>query len=133
MSTSTSTAPAADNANNSDSDHDYVSEDNQVEPSDAQLVSSSKKKKKKKSKKSKIPQDIIDKVTEAVKEEHGEHSEAAKEENIRLALEHLKIMDVAKGKVGIGGINRKDMGEHKVGPTICFPADDLVVINVLWC
>ena len=35
-------------------------------------------------------------------------------ENVREALEQLKIMEVAKGKVGLGGVNKKDVGEHKV-------------------
>lgn len=86
------------------------------------------KKKKKKSKKSKalkmlknlkpgeqkIPQALVDHVVEAVRKEHGENSEAAEEENVRAALEQLKIMDVIKGKAGLAGRGKKDLGEHKV-------------------
>lgn len=34
-----------------------------------------------------------------------------------MALDRLKIMDVLKGKSGIGGKNRKEMGEHKFWAT----------------
>ncbi|THU87253.1 N-myristoyl transferase [Dendrothele bispora CBS 962.96] len=60
-----------------------------------------------------IPQALVDRVLETVKAEGVEGSDQANEENVRLALEQMKIMDVVKGKAGIGGINKKDMGEHK--------------------
>lgn len=92
--------------------------DDIVSPSTSQ-----KKKKKKKSKASKalaalqgkgqIPQEIVDSVLDQVKAE-GTVGPSVNEENVRRALEHLKIMDVAKGKAGLGGFNKKDMGEHKV-------------------
>jgi glycylpeptide N-tetradecanoyltransferase len=34
-----------------------------------------------------------------------------------MALDKLRIMDVLKGKSGIGGKNRKEMGEHKFWST----------------
>lgn len=93
-------------------------------PGEASQPSSSKKKKKKKSKamkalnalrgKKEIPQAVVDQVLEKVKAEGGQDAAGADEAAVRAALEHLKIMDVAKGKVGIGGKNKKDLGEHKV-------------------
>jgi len=90
-------------------------------------ASTNKKKKKKKSKAMKalnaltgksdeIPQALVDRVLETVKSEGVEGSDQANAENVRLALEQMKIMDVVKGKAGIGGKNKKDMGEHKVSP-----------------
>ncbi|KAF9535250.1 N-myristoyl transferase [Crepidotus variabilis] len=89
-------------------------------------TSNKKKKKKKKSKAKKIfdkltgneiPQEIVDRVVEQVKKDGTVASEDINEENVREALEHMKIMDVVKGKAGIGGFNRKDMGEHKFWST----------------
>jgi len=34
-----------------------------------------------------------------------------------MALDRLRIMDVLHGKSGIGGKNRKEMGEHKFWAT----------------
>jgi glycylpeptide N-tetradecanoyltransferase len=89
---------------------------------------SHKKKKKKKSKvkklldalggKNQIPQELVDRVLEKVKEENVPGSADLNTENVRQALQEMKIMDVVRGKAGIGGINKKAMGEHKV----CFPA-----------
>lgn len=107
----------SDLQSSSDTDHDSVDI-----PSSS--TSSQKKKKKKKSKlskaldtlrgKSEIPQELVDRVLDKVKAEGVAGSSEANEENVREALEQLKIMDVVKGKAGLGGINRKDMGEHKV-------------------
>ncbi len=84
----------------------------------------SKKKKKKKSKaaralsaltgKSEIPDEVVNRVLDVVQSKGGANSQEATAENVRALLEQMKIMDVAKGKTGIGGINKKDMGEHKV-------------------
>jgi glycylpeptide N-tetradecanoyltransferase len=104
-----------------DRDHDgsgpEVTEGNQ--PSTSQ-----KKKKKKKSRaakalnalrgKKEIPQELVDVVVDKVKAEHGDDAPEADEANVRMALEHMKIMDVMQGKAGIGGKGKKDMGEHKV-------------------
>ena len=94
----------------------------QASSSSAQAPSRSKKKKnKKKSKLSKIlqpggeiPQQLVDNVVKEVHAKHGAETEGADEANVRAILEQLKIMDVLKGKSGLGGKNRKDMGEHKV-------------------
>lgn len=85
-------------------------------------TSSKKKKKKKTSKavralnalrgKSEIPQEVVDQVLDKVKAHGG--VEGADAETVRAALEQMKIMEVMKGKTGIGGKNKKDMGEHKV-------------------
>lgn len=83
----------------------------------------SKKKKKKKLKASKlinalkpgqteIPQTIVDTVMDRVRES-GDAPEA-NEEHVRKALEQLKIMDVIKGKAGVAGRGKKDIGNHKV-------------------
>ncbi|KAH7871732.1 N-myristoyl transferase [Lentinula edodes] len=89
-------------------------------------ASSSKKKKKKRSKAAKalnaltgksIPQALVDQVLDTVKAEGGEGSEQANAENVRQVLEHMKIMEIVKGKAGLGGLNKKDMGEHKFWST----------------
>lgn len=95
----------------------------------SQTPSSSKKKKKKKSKairalnalrgKQEIPQAIVDQVLDTVKAEGGEDAAGADEATVRAALEQLKIMDVVQGKAGLGGRNKKDMGEHKVDFVSC--------------
>ncbi|KAF5373810.1 hypothetical protein D9758_000641 [Tetrapyrgos nigripes] len=114
-----------------DSDPGDESDENDNQPSAeaaSSSTSSTSKKKKKKSKalkalhaltgnSDKVPQALVERVLETVKSEGVEGSEQANEENVRLALEHMKIMDVVKGKAGPGGINRKDMGEHKFWAT----------------
>jgi glycylpeptide N-tetradecanoyltransferase len=90
----------------------------------SQPSSSSKKKKKKKSKamrvlnalkgKHEIPQAIVDQVLDTVKAKGGQDAANANEADVREALEQMKIMDVVQGKAGIGGKNKKDLGEHKV-------------------
>ncbi|KAJ6496956.1 N-myristoyl transferase [Mycena vitilis] len=89
--------------------------------------SSSKKKKKKKSKaakalaairnRSEIPQELVDHVLDKVKADGAAGSEEANEDDVRQALEQLKVMDVVKGKAGLGGHNKKDMGAHKFWAT----------------
>lgn len=85
---------------------------------------SQKKKKKKKSKAKKmlsslisnnnIPQAVVDKVIEEVREGGAPGSADINSDDVREALAQMKIMDVVQGKAGIGGINKKAMGEHKV-------------------
>ncbi|KAF5381046.1 hypothetical protein D9615_004033 [Tricholomella constricta] len=97
-------------------------------------TSTQRKKKKKKSKVSKalhglggnseIPQELVDHVLDKVKAEGGAGSVEVNQDSVREALEQLKIMDVVKGKAGIGGINRKDMGEHKFWATQPVPQLD---------
>ncbi|KAG5354010.1 hypothetical protein C0989_009706 [Termitomyces sp. Mn162] len=98
-------------------------EEEQSSASDIASPSTSTQKKKKKSKASKalkvlrgdseIPQQLIDHVLDRVKAERSNESAEVNQENVREALEKLKIMDVVKGKAGIGGHNQKDMGQHK--------------------
>jgi glycylpeptide N-tetradecanoyltransferase len=103
-------------------DGDDFSDLDGVEQDENQPSTSQKKKKKKKIKKAlnalrakdEIPQQVVNRVMDKVKEGHGEGSLNANEENVRAALEQLRIMDVAKGKAGLGGKNKKDMGQHKV-------------------
>jgi glycylpeptide N-tetradecanoyltransferase len=110
----TNVDPDPENIPNSDSEQEV----NQDVPAPS---TSQKKKKKKKSKiakllgsgKNEIPQEIVDRVLDQVKEESAVGSEEVTAENVRETLERLKIMDVARGKAGLGGSNKKDMGEHK--------------------
>jgi glycylpeptide N-tetradecanoyltransferase len=83
----------------------------------------SKKKKKKRSKIARaisvlkgddVPQAVVDQVVAKVKEEHGESSPVADEDAVREVLKQLRLKDVAEGKVGFGGKNQKDTGDHKV-------------------
>lgn len=92
---------------------------------------SKKKKKKKKSKASKalnaivdkvsgrdneganIPDEVVGEVLDRVKRENPE-SKGLDSDEVRRTLAALKIMDVLEGKSGLGGKNRKDMGEHTV-------------------
>ncbi|KAF7338223.1 Glycylpeptide N-tetradecanoyltransferase [Mycena venus] len=112
-----------DHPSDSDSDVDGTP----GEPEAASTSTSSKKKKKKKSKaakalaalrnRSEIPQELVDHVLDAVKADGAVASADANEDNVRQALEQMKIMDVVKGKAGIGGHNKKDMGAHKFWAT----------------
>ncbi|KAG6814496.1 hypothetical protein H0H92_000021 [Tricholoma furcatifolium] len=102
----------------SSSDHDVPS------PSASTNASKKKKKKSKASKllnalrgSSEVPQGLVDNVLDKVKAEGAVESSDATEDNVREALDKLKIMDMVKGKAGIGGINKKDMGEHKFWDT----------------
>jgi glycylpeptide N-tetradecanoyltransferase len=96
-------------------------------PSSSQLT---KKKKKKKSKaaraldsitskvslsrEAQIPQELVDHVYDQVKRENPEEIKDLNPEGVRRALAALKVLDVVEGKSGLGGKNKKDMGEHKV-------------------
>lgn len=92
------------------------------EPSSS--TSGGKRKKKKKSKalrllsslkpQDTVPQAIVDQVMQKVKTDDPANANV-NEADVRKALDQLKLMDVLKGKTGIGGKNRKEMGEHKVG------------------
>lgn len=115
-----------------ESDHDESDLEPEGESSSTanQGASSSagKKKKKKKSKASKLlnklkgngedpdelPQEVVDKVMEEIRTQGTLSPEELTAENIRQALQEMKILEVVKGKAGIGGLNPKDMGEHKV-------------------
>lgn len=94
-----------------------------AEPSSSTTVSKSKKsKKKKKSKTDKagkdIPQEVVDHVVSEIRQKHGAaEAEKIDEAQIRATLDQLKILEVLKGKTGIGGKNRKEMGEHKFWAT----------------
>ncbi|TDL24832.1 N-myristoyl transferase [Rickenella mellea] len=92
------------------------------EPSGGSSSQGKKKKKKKRSKAAKllnklkgkeVPQELVDKVLVKVREEHGEGAPGTDEASVRAVLEQLKITDVLKGKAGIGGLGKKDLGTHK--------------------
>ncbi|KAL1722530.1 acyl-CoA N-acyltransferase [Schizophyllum commune] len=93
----------------------------------AAATSGKKNKKKKKSKaksalnalrgKKEVPEGVVDVVLDKVKERGGEGAEHANAENVRMALEQIKIMDIMKGKVGLGHATKKDMGDHKFWKT----------------
>lgn len=130
--TSTMSSPSAKieeiQTNQITQDHEDSGSDDDVEVQDEAAAepstSAPKKKKKKKSKasrvlntlrsKEQIPQEIVDTVLNKVQVEHGENVPGVDEATVRATLEQLKIMDVMKGKSGIGGINKKDIGDHKV-------------------
>lgn len=86
---------------------------------------SQKKKKKKKSKiakllggrKDEVPQELVDRVLDQVKRDHAGAigSDDLNAESVRQTLDQLKVMDVVRGKAGLGGLNKKDIGEHKAG------------------
>lgn len=108
-------------------DHSDSDSDRKEEVIEGEILTSSnsqKKKKKKRSKGSKllrairgddsIPQELVNQVLDHVKADGALPSNEATEENVRAALEQLKVMDVIQGKAGLGGHNKKDMGAHKV-------------------
>lgn len=105
-----------------ETDNNEPTEDRQVGvPGLMEPSTSSKKKKSKAMKalnalrgKNEVPQAVVNQVMDKVKAEGGQDAAGANEENVRAALEQMKIMNVVQGKAGIGGMNRKDMGEHKV-------------------
>jgi len=100
--------------------------DEEVPMADASESGPSRPSKKKKKKRSKVaraisaikgdsvPQAVVDQVVAKVKEQHGEDSAAADEETVRELLKQLKLKDVAEGKAGFFGKNKKDTGGHKV-------------------
>lgn len=113
----------AENGDESSQSSDDVGPDPNVHAV-PEASSSTKKKKKKKSKAMRalaaltkgnsqaVPQEVVDRVLQEVKDRP--EAAGASETDVRAALEQMKIMDVAQGKSDIGGINRKDMGTHKV-------------------
>jgi glycylpeptide N-tetradecanoyltransferase len=109
--------PEIDQNDEGDS-HGEDQEQPQASSSSAPASSGSKKKKsKKKTKVSKmlqpggeVPQQLVTHVVKEVQAKHGAGTEGTDEASVRALLEQLKIIDVLKGKSGIGGKNRKDMG-----------------------
>jgi glycylpeptide N-tetradecanoyltransferase len=112
-------------------DDESSPEDGETNPREEQAFTASQTsqshKKKKKSKAlralnalrgKEIPQEIVDSVLEKVKAEEqatgSPIASGADADSVRSALEQLKILEVLKGNTGIGGKNKKDMGEHKV-------------------
>ena len=103
---------------------------------------SKKKKKKKKSKAAKalssivdkvsgkdesgknIPRELVEEVLDHMKQENPEESRDLDSEGVRKALAALKVMDVIEGKSGLGGKNRKDIGEHKASVLASIQGDD---------
>jgi glycylpeptide N-tetradecanoyltransferase len=62
-----------------------------------------------------LPQALVDEVLMRARQGSAPGGEAVDEETVRQTMEQLKVMDVLKGKTGLGGKNKKEMGEHKVG------------------
>ncbi|KAH8116866.1 N-myristoyl transferase [Phellopilus nigrolimitatus] len=122
---------AEEEDHDSDTDVDEPEHDQAAGGIDTPGAGSSSQQKKKKKKKSKaakllkalkpgqeqIPQTLVDQVLERVREEHGEGVPGTDEEHVRKALEQLKVMDVIKGKAGIAGRGKKDLGAHKFWAT----------------
>lgn len=121
-------------------EHDAAESTNGVDSPGASSSAQSKKKRKKKAKIAKIfdamkpgskeiPQALVDSVMEKVREEHGEGAPGTDEETVRKALEQLKVMDVIKGKAGIGGKGKKDTGGHKARTVfVCNDSDAYLMI-----
>ena len=111
----TTVNPDPEETSNSDSEQGVIQD--VAAPSTSQ-----KKKKQRKSKiakllgggKDEIPQEVVDRVLDQVKGDRAVPGpDDINAENVRETLERLKITDVATGKAGLGGLNKKDMGEHK--------------------
>ncbi|CAA7271621.1 unnamed protein product [Cyclocybe aegerita] len=111
----------------SDSDAEDFADHNAVDAGPSTSTSQKKKKKKKskakklinslRAKDDEIPQEVVDRVLDKVKTDGATSSLEINAENIRQALQQMKIMDVVKGKAGPGGLNAKNMGEHKFWAT----------------
>jgi glycylpeptide N-tetradecanoyltransferase len=123
--------PEADDESTSGSDAEEEAPAAAASESGPSRPSKKKKKKKKRSKIARaisaikgdsVPQAVVDQVVAKVKEEHGEDSPAADEETVRDLLKQLKLKDVAEGKAGFGGKNKKDTGDHKV----CYPCSECI-------
>lgn len=140
----------ADSGSDGESEHELGGDDAEragdgVDTPGAGSSSQSKKKKKKKRKTAakllgalnpsnkNLPQPLVDAVMEKMREEHGEGAAGADEETVRKALEQLKVMDVIKGKAGIGGRGKKDTGGHKVSITRpIYLQFDLINVYKFW-
>ncbi|KAH7103465.1 Myristoyl-CoA:protein N-myristoyltransferase, N-terminal domain-containing protein [Auriculariales sp. MPI-PUGE-AT-0066] len=102
-------------------------EDATVEDVLAPGSSAGKKKKKKKSKaakalsafqmKASVSQPLVDEVLKRVQAEVGPSHPEANEQSVREALQQLKVNDYLEGKSGLGGKNKKDMGDYKFWST----------------
>jgi hypothetical protein len=115
--------PGAGDESGSESDDAEVPADPAAAGSESGPSRPSKKKKKKRSKVARaisalkgdsVPRAVVDQVMAKVVEEHGEDSAVADEDTVREVLKQLKLKDVAEGKAGLFGKNKKDTGDHKV-------------------
>lgn len=116
-----------------DSDHEESDDDglsDREASNEPESSTSGSKKKKKKSKTSKmskilgklkgdeeIPDEVVETVMEKVKAEGSLNPDEVSAAKVREALQQMKIMEVMKGNTGVGGINKKDTGEHKFWAT----------------
>ncbi|KAH6918482.1 N-myristoyl transferase [Coprinopsis sp. MPI-PUGE-AT-0042] len=112
-----------------DSDHEESDDDHEEREASNEPESSTSgsKKKKKKSKVSKmlsklkgneeIPDEVVETVMEKVKAEGSLSPDELSAAKVREALQQMKIMEVMKGNTGVGGVNKKDTGEHKFWAT----------------
>lgn len=113
----------------SESDDPSGEEDAPANADDAgpSTSTSNKKKKKKKTSKAlkalknlapqaKLQEAVYGEVMQRVKAAQPDGGASLNEAEVRAALDQLKVMDVVRGKSGLGGKGKKDMGEHKVRP-----------------
>ncbi|QRV86720.1 glycylpeptide N-tetradecanoyltransferase [Ceratobasidium sp. AG-Ba] len=113
--------PPSENESGSESDGAPVAETTKA-------AGKAKKKKKKKSKAAAaaakllatargndVPDAVVSHVTSIVQQQ-DEHKNVDEEE-VKKALQAMKIMEMLQGKTGIGGKNAKDLGEHKFWKT----------------
>lgn len=116
----------ADEINHQDDVSDSDSDEQPEQAAEGSAASGSQKKKKKKKKgakmlknllkgsSDKVPQALVNEILQRAKQAPGASAEEVNEASVREAMEQMKILDVLKGKTGLGGQNKKEMGEHKV-------------------
>jgi len=129
-----STSNPSENVSVDEMDHqenvsDSGSDEQPEQAAEGSAASGSQKKKKKKKKgakmlknllkgpSDKVPQALVNEILQRAKQEPGASAEEVNEASVREAMEQMKILDVLRGKTGLGGQNKKEIGEHKFWST----------------